>query len=405
LGKKLLSPGQALELVLERVRPLDSESVPIGDALGRVLAEDAVSSDDVPPFDNSAMDGFAVRAADTNGASAATPVRLKVVDESRAGKPAAAALEDGDAIRISTGAVLPTGADAVVRIEDCQDEGESVVLTAEVAPGKEVRRGGEDIRTGDTVLRRGTGVGPAELGVLASVGAATMQCARRPRVVVLATGDELVEPGRPLAPGQIRNSNLYSVPSQVASAGAVIARTAVVPDDYQSTVEAIAPALDEDVAIVCGGVSVGPHDHVKPAFESLGVDEVFWGVALRPGHPTWFGVKERVLVFGLPGNPVSAMVTFHLFVRPALAALMGAPHEQTRTTAIMDEGYRKPTGRAHVVRCRLEAREDGWHVRPTKEQGSHVLTSMLGARALALLEVERGDVSAGERVEIEILGS
>jgi molybdopterin molybdotransferase len=399
----MLAPEQALALVLELVRPLESEPVPIGAALARVLAEDTVSSDDVPPFDNSAMDGFAVRAADTSGATAATPVRLRVIDESRAGRPAAAALEGGDAIRISTGAVLPAGANAVVRIEDCTDEGEEVAVGVEVPPGKEIRHRGEDIKAGDLVLERGTAIGPVELGVLASVGASEVKCTRRPRVTVLATGDELVEPGRRLGPGQIRNSNLYSVPSQVASAGAVIARTAVVPDDYESTVKAIATALDEDVAIVCGGVSVGPHDHVKPAFESLGVDEVFWGVALRPGHPTWFGLKDHVLVFGLPGNPVSAMVTFHLFVRPALAALMGAPSGRTRTTAIMDEGYRKPPGRAHVVRCRLDAREDGWHVRPTKEQGSHVLTSMLGAQALALLEVERGDVSAGERVEIEIL--
>jgi molybdopterin molybdotransferase len=401
--KKLLSPEQALVLVLERVRPLEAEPVPIAGALGRVLAEDVVSSDDVPPFDNSAMDGFAVRSADTAGATAGKPVQLKVIGESRAGKPAASALAGGDAIRISTGAVLPAGADAVVRIEDCADEGESVAIAVEVPPGKEVRRSGEDIESGDLVLRRGTLVGAPELGVLASVGATEVKCARRPRVTVLATGDELVEPGLPLGPGQIRNSNLYSVPSQVEIAGAQLTGRAVVPDDYQATVDAIAAALDGDVVVVCGGVSVGPHDHVKPAFEALAVDEVFWGVALRPGHPTWFGVKDSVLVFGLPGNPVSAMVTFHLFVRPALAALTGRELERTTATAVIDEAYRKQPGRAHVVRCRLEAQPDGWHVRPTKEQGSHVLTSMIGAQALALLEVDRGDVAPGERVEIELL--
>jgi molybdopterin molybdotransferase len=415
--KTPLAPEPALALVLERVQPLEAELVPIGEALGRVLADDAVSSDDVPPFDSSAMDGYAVRAADTAGASAGEPVRLTVVGESRAGKPAETALSGGDAIRISTGAVLPPSADAVVRIEDCLDKGESVAVAVEVSPGKEVRRGGEDIRAGDLVIERGTIIGPAELGVLASVGATEVSCARRPRVTVLATGDELVEPGHPLGPGQIRNSNLYSVPSQVRSAGAQLSGTAVVPDDYESTVGAIAAALDDDVVIVCGGVSVGPHDHVKPAFEALGVEEVFWGVALRPGHPIWFGIKNSgfslagktgssegsTLVFGLPGNPVSAMVTFHLFVRPALAALVGAAHDSQRTTATMDEAYRKQPGRAHVVRCRLELRPDGWHVRPTKEQSSHVLTSMLGARALALLEVDRGDVTAGELVEIELL--
>jgi molybdopterin molybdotransferase len=230
-----------------------------------------------------------------------------------------------------------------------------------------------------------------------------VRCARRPRVAVLVTGDELVEPGRPLAPGQVRNSNAYSVTAQVRRAGAELASLAQVGDDREATIEAVRAALDSDVLIACGGVSVGPHDHVKAAFAALGVEEVFWGVALRPGHPTWFGVKNRTLVFGLPGNPVSAMITFHLFARPAIAALSGATPAPRRASAVIDERYEKRPGRAHVVRCRLEAREDGWHVRPTKAQGSHVLTSMLGAEALAHIEVERGDVAAGERVEIEIL--
>jgi molybdopterin molybdotransferase len=400
-----LPPEQALALVLERVQPLGSELVPIGDALGRVLAEDAVSADDVPPFDSSAMDGFAVRAADTAGASRENPVRLAVVGESRAGRPAAQTVSAGQAIRISTGAVLPDSTDAVVRIEDCLDEGEprSVAVTVEVPPGKEVRRSGEDIEAGDRVLERGTAIGAAELGVLASVGAPTVSCSLRPRVKVFATGDELVQPGSPLGPGQIRNSNLYTVPSQAIQAGAELTGTAVVPDDYEATVAAIDGALGDDVVIVCGGVSVGPHDHVKAAFAELGIEEVFWGVALRPGHPTWFGVRKGSLFFGLPGNPVSAMVTFHLFARPALAALQGRTGERKTATAVMDEAYSKQPGRAHVVRCRLESGPDGWHVRPTKAQSSHVLTSMLGVQALALLGVDRADVAPGEQVEIELL--
>jgi molybdopterin molybdotransferase len=349
------------------------------------------------------MDGFAVRAQDTSGATAKSPVSLRIVDESRAGRPAPVALSAGQAIRISTGAVLPEGADSIVRIEDCRELDETVEILAEVPPGKELRRAGEDIRTGDIVLTQGTVLGPAELGVLASVGAAAVDCVRRPRVTVLSTGDELVEPGSPLELGQVRNSNAYTVPAQAERAGASVTNVQMVPDDRSATVEAISSGLGSDVLTVCGGVSVGPHDHVKPAFAELGVQEIFWGVALRPGHPTWFGVRKETLVFGLPGNPVSAMVTFHLFVRPALEALLGRQRELTRTMAVMEEGYRKRPGRAHVVRCRLETREDGFHVRPTKEQGSHILTSMIGAEALALIEVDRGDVARGERVEIELL--
>jgi molybdopterin molybdotransferase len=390
-------------MVLERARPLDSEPVAVGEALGRVLAQAVTSTDDVPPFDNSAMDGFAVRAADTAGARAERPVTLPVVDESRAGHPARSTLRRGQAIRISTGAVLPDGADAVVRREDCRELEQAVEVLAEVAPGKEVRRAGDDIRAGEQVLEPGTEVGPAEAGVLASVGAASVRCTRRPRVAVMTTGDELVEPGRTLAPGQIRNTNAYAVPAQARRAGAEVVVRASVPDDYDETSRAIASELGSDVVVICGGVSVGPHDHVKDALATLGVEQVFWGVALRPGHPTWFGTHGSTLVFGLPGNPVSAMVTFHLFVRPALARLTGAPLGARTASAVMDEDYAKQPGRAHAVRCRLEARADGWHVRPTKQQGSHVLTSMLGAQALALIEPERGDVRAGERVEIELL--
>jgi molybdopterin molybdotransferase len=224
---------------------------------------------------------------------------------------------------------------------------------------------------------------------------------------VITTGDELVAPGEPLGPGGIYDSNRFSVPAQVRVAGAEVASAGTLPDDRQATIDGLRRALDADVVVVCGGVSVGPHDHVKSALEELGVHEVFWGVALRPGKPTWFGVHgrdaPRTLVFGLPGNPVSALVTFHLFVRPAMARLVGAAPDERRTVAIMDTEYRKAPGRAHVVRCRAEALDDGWHVRPTGPQGSHVLTSMLGADALALLPAERGDVGVGERVTIELI--
>ena len=221
---------------------------------------------------------------------------------------------------------------------------------------------------------------------------------------MLATGDELVAPGEPLGPGQLHNSNAATLAALATQSGAQVLRTGVVADTEAQTREAIAAALqDADVLVLSGGVSVGPHDHVKPALQALGVHEVFWRVALRPGRPTWFGTRDDTLVFGLPGNPVSAMVTFHLFARPALLALAGAAEPRTAVEGIMDEAYGKAPGRTEAVRCALQARADGWHVRPTGPQGSHVLTSMVGARALALLPAEHGDVAAGERVEIELL--
>jgi molybdopterin molybdotransferase len=224
-------------------------------------------------------------------------------------------------------------------------------------------------------------------------------------VVVLTTGDELVEPGAgPLQPGQIRNSNAYSLAAQAKRAGGRVLAREIVRDDRAATIEALTWALDlADVVIVSGGVSVGPHDHVKPALAELGVEERFWRVALKPGKPTWFGTRKRQCVFGLPGNPVSAIVTFHLFARPALRRLAGGDAHDTRTRAFLAQPIEREPGRDQVLRCRLEARPDGWHVTPTKSQGSHVLTSMLGAEALALVPRGDGELAAGEPVDIELI--
>jgi molybdopterin molybdotransferase len=399
VARKLIEIEDARGAVLERVSPLPAEEVPLAGALGRVLAEDVTSADAVPGFDNSAMDGFAVRAADTGEA----PARLALVDESRAGRPAERRLEAGQAIAISTGAMVPEGADAVVRVEDTSSSDGAVDVLVAVEPGRDIRRAGEDIERGERVLEAGTHIGAAELGVLASVGRATVACARRPRVHVLTTGDELQPPGEPLRPGAIRNSNAHSVPPLVELAGGELVGVEMVPDDRVATREALERALGAEVAVVCGGVSVGEHDHVRAALEALGAEQVVWGVALRPGKPTWFGTRDGTLIFGLPGNPVSAMVTFQLFVRPAIRAMLGAREVVDRATAILEEDYSKQPGRAHLVRCRLELRDDGWHARPTGAQGSHVLTSMLGADALAVIPTAAATVRAGERVAIEML--
>ena len=392
--------------MLERVGPLGTESVPLREAFDRILADDIESVDPVPGFDNSSMDGFAVRAADTSGASPESPATLLVVDESRAGRPASSGLRAGQAIGISTGAVIPEGADSVVRSEDTSVRDGQVAIEVGVEPGNNVRHAGDDIEPGVTVLHRGARLGAAELGVLASVGVAEVACAGRPRLGVLTTGDELLEPGEAARPGGVRNSNAYTIPPLALSAGADVVAIETVKDDPELTRVAIERMLGGEIAVICGGVSVGEHDQVKAALASLDVEEVFWRVALKPGKPTWFGVGPAgTLVFGLPGNPVSAMVTFLLFVRPAIRVMSGAADSADRVRAILDQDLPKPPGRAHAVRCRLELEDDGWHAWPTGNQDSHILTSMLGAEALAIVPTDADPPTAGETVELELLAA
>ena len=392
----LITIDEARRRVLAAVTRLGDEPVSLHDALGRVLAEDVAATVAVPPFDSSAMDGFAVLAGPA--------AELEVIGEARAGHPATVPLHAGSAIRISTGAVLPEGADAVVPVERTTAVKERIAVP-EIAAGTNVRRAGEDIPRGAVVLQAGTQLGPAELGVAASVGRAELTCAQKPRVAVLVTGDELTEPGHRLAPGGIYSSNAYSLSAQVERAGGEVIQRATVPDDAQGTRRALEDALAAaDLVVVSGGVSVGPHDHVKPALRDLGVEERFWGVRLRPGKPTWFGVREGTLAFGLPGNPVSAMVTFQLFARPALAALQGAAPEARRVTATLGSPIARNPQREQAVRVHLLQSLNGPTATPTKDaQGSHVLTSMVGADGLALIAPGEGDAPAGERVEVELL--
>jgi molybdopterin molybdotransferase len=397
----LISINDARRLVLAAVRPLASESVALDDALGRVLAQDVTAAGDVPPFPCSAMDGYAVIA----GPAGRT---LAVVGESRAGTPSSHHLAEGEAMRISTGAAIPAGATAVIPQENVATNGDAAIETAAaVAPGEHVRGAGEDMREGTVVLTAGAPLGPVALGAAAAAGVGTVTAARQPRVAVLCTGDELRAPGEPLGPGEIHNSNAPMLTGLAQRLGAVTTPAQRLPDDREATTAGIGAALDQaDVVIISGGVSVGPHDHVKPALDALGVAEVFWSVALQPGKPTWFGVPAagHPLVFGLPGNPVSAVVTFSLFVAPALAALQGAPTPAPpRPTAVLGTEVRRNPRRDQMIRVRLHEDDDGVRAYPNGAQGSHILTSLLGADALALIPAGEGTTPAGKTVTLHAL--
>ncbi|MDO8188311.1 molybdopterin molybdotransferase MoeA [Conexibacter sp. JD483] len=394
MSRALISISDARAAILQASVQMPSEPVPIGDAVDRVLASDVIAAADVPPFGNSAMDGFAV------GPDASRAL-LRVVGESRAGTPAAVAIGPGEAIHISTGAPLPEGTAAVVPVEQTAAREDRVEITADVRPGQHLRGAGEDLQAGATVLRAGTRLTPGALAVAVGAGAGTVTVARRPRVAVLCTGDELREPGAPLGPGEIHNSNAPMLQALAAAAGAEVVAVERVADSLQATERAFAAALQQaDVVIASGGVSVGPHDHVKPALTALGVEERFWRVALQPGKPTWFGTRGEQLVLGLPGNPVSSYVTFLLFARPALLARQGhaqplPPRGRARLTEAPPRRERE-----QALRVRLDDADGTVAATPTGAQGSHITGSL--AAADALLFVPAGATpQAGDSCEIE----
>jgi molybdopterin molybdotransferase len=395
----LITVTQARELVLAATRRLPAETVAIDEALGRTLAADVTATGDVPPFACSAMDGYAVTAGDGRRS-------LLVVGESRAGTPTGQAVVDGEAIRISTGAALPAGATAVIPQEEVVAQDGQIETAATVSMGDHVRGPGEDMAAGTLILAAGVRLGPVELGAATAAGAGTVTVAQRPRVSVLCTGDELKPPGAPLAPGEIHNSNAPMLTGLAQRAGAATGAAGRLPDDREATREGIAAVLEQaDMVIISGGVSVGPHDHVKPVLAEMGVEQVFWSVALQPGKPTWFGTLDGDrLVFGLPGNPVSAVVTFSLFVAPALAALQGR-HSPRRleSEAQLGREVRRNPRREQALRVRLERGPGPTVAIPTGAQGSHILTSLLGADALAMVPPGEGSLPAGTPVALEEL--
>lgn len=384
-----ISVARARQLVLEHCGKPPAEEVAVQEALGRVLAAGVRAAADVPGTDNSAMDGIAALPC-PEGAE------LRLVGESRAGSPAERAPGPGEAIRISTGAVVPAGPLGVLPLELLEDRGESVIAGEALAEGRNVRRAGEDIAAGQPVLEPGRRLDPAALGLAVAAGLGELSCARRPRVSVVATGDELRAPGEPLEAGQVHNSNLVTLAALAEQDGGELVAATRAPDTLEGCREALGKALDRSDLVACsGGVSVGPHDHVRAALAELGADEVFWRVALRPGKPTWFGTRGPALIFGLPGNPVSAMVTWILFARPAMFALQGLAPPEGQAGRLGEAVARNP-GRDECVRVCLR---DGLAF-PTGPQGSHVLSSMSLADALAVIPRGDGELAAGAPVEL-----
>jgi molybdopterin molybdotransferase len=389
----LVSIEEAQRLVLDRVERLPVETVRVGEAGGRVLAEAGRAAVDLPPFDSSAMDGFALRAADAPG-------RLPVSFRIAAGSPAPRALEPGEAMGIATGGVVPAGADAVIPFEYVVENDNTIELSEPVAAGANIRPAGGDVRRGEVVVDAGARLGPAQLGALAAAGIAEVLAARRPRAAVLATGSELRQPGEQLEPGQVYEANGLLLAAQLESAGAEVERLSSVADDEAAHREALSRGLTADVLVTAGGVSVGPHDLVRRVEAELGVEEVFWGVAVKPGKPISFGVLGTRLVFGLPGNPVSALVGFELFVRPALLALQGAADPLPRfERGRLARGLEPNAHRDELVRARLLLDGEGPMLDPLPGRESHMIVRAAAADALVLVPMGARALSSGDSVE------
>jgi molybdopterin molybdotransferase len=401
LFEKLISHHEAVKLVLESTPRLPVVHTLLEDARGLAVAEDLRARFDSPPFDNSAVDGYALRSCDAVAARV-----FRVVDEAPAGRPARKKLGEGEAIKIFTGGVIPKGADTVAMVENTSGWGEEFVLKKPVLPGNNVRKGGEDVQKGELILHAGTEIGAPEIAVAATQGYGELPVYRRPKVVVLSSGTELVEPGtRDLSPGEIFDSNSFALLAQAFDADADARRLHAASDNVELLRAAVEEALSSaDVVVTSGGVSVGEKDLVKSVLLSLGVEQIFWGIKLKPGKPVFFGVRENARFFGLPGNPVSAMVCFELFVRPALMRMMGRTDRyRPHIEVYFEEDVENKFGRMHAMRVRLSRTQKGWMAQSVGPQGSGLVSSLTKADALALIGPESEGVRAGDPVEAIVL--
>ena len=404
----MISVEQALEKILSYVDVLDEEESPILDCLGQVLAEDVYSSIDIPPLDNTAMDGYAVRAEDTHGANRQSPRFLRVIDTIPAGSISRHKLEPGTAIRIMTGAPIPEGADSIVPFEytDEAQHKESpgeIGILCEVEVGWNIRRAGEDITKGSLILSKGAVIRPSEVGVLASLGRSRVMVIRRPVIAILATGDELVDINQPLPPGKIYNSNTYSVAALVERCGGIPKILGIALDSEDSLTAKLQQGLDADMLITTGGVSLGDYDIVKDVLAKQG-EITFWTVRMKPGKPLAFGTIKGIPHLGLPGNPVSSMITFELFVRPAILKMMGKKDlAKPIVDAVIEDSIVNSDGRRIFARAVVEKRDGQYFARLTGPQGSGILTSMTSANGLVIVPEDKAGVKAGDTVQVMML--
>lgn len=418
----MIGPKEALDIVLGTVERLDVAAARLENALGFVLAEDIVSRDNIPPFDNSAMDGYAVRGVDVAGAAVDNPVTLEVVDDIKAGGVSVSEIKPGTAARIMTGAQMPAGADTVVRVEDTTTDGSGarqgfkidadgkellkpVTITAKVKSGSNVRFAGEDVASGEIVITAGRELRPAEIGLLASLGFPEVRVIRQARLAIVTTGDELLDIGQQLEPGKIRNSNAYSLAAQVTEAGAIPNRLGIAADTKEAARKLFTDAVTQaNIVLTTGGVSVGKYDVVKDVLEDMGAELKFWKVAQKPGHPLGFWTLNGRYIFGLPGNPVATMVCFEEYVRPAIRKMMGRQYLfRPEVQAILTSDIRKRLGRFHYIRVRVEKKDGEYYVGSTGPQGSGILKSMVLADGLALIPADVESVKAGDRVTTRLI--
>jgi len=402
---EMIPVDDALQIILESVTPSLSETIVIADADGRVLNSDIIADMNIPPHDNSAMDGYAVQYSTLSKASPESPVDLPVISELQAGDNASElTLDPGSAIRIMTGAPIPAGADAVIPVEDTEEIGGNVRIYRSLEKHENVRFSGEDLMQGSVALRKGTVLRSAHIGLLASLNMKEVQVSVRPHVAIISTGNEVMEVGAPLGPGQIRNSNAYTLSAEVHRYGAIPHYIGIARDDPEDTRKKFLQAMEHDIIITTGGVSMGRYDLVKSIMKELGVDIRISTIRMKPGKPMAFGTKGNRLFFGLPGNPVSTMVSFLQFVRPAILRFMGANAlKKPVVTAVIDEEIRKKVGRRHFIRGHFHVENGTLHVTSTGEQGSGILRSMGAANCLIILDEETGFVERGSPVRIQLI--